>query len=142
MSDDNIEIYKIHVQSADKIDERRDIAVRTYGGVCGVIVAISASLIMKHPFISIIMWAFLFVVALVWKGTLSSLTSKLTAKANILREMEEQELISFQFLIKERAKWESLKEKPLERVSKNAPTMFMWLGGIGIVISLVVLISL
>ena len=27
MSDDKIEIYKIHVQAADKIDERRDITV-------------------------------------------------------------------------------------------------------------------
>ena len=52
MSVDKIEIYKIHVQAADKIDERRDITVRTYGGICGVIAAIAASMILKDPAVS------------------------------------------------------------------------------------------
>ena len=139
MSNDKIEIYKIHVQSADKLDERRDVTVRTYGGVCGVIAALSASLILEHPVISIIMWVFLFVVALIWKETLSSLTSKLTAKADMLRLMEEQELVSFQFLIKERAKWEALGKRPLQKVIKYAPNIFMLLGGVGVAVSLFVL---
>ena len=142
MSDDKIEIYKVHVQSADKLDERRDVTVRTYGGVCGVIVALSASLILEHPVISTIMWVFLFVVALIWKETLSSLTSKLTAKANMLRVMEEQQLVSFQFLIKERAEWEALSKRPLQKVIKYAPNIFMLLGGVGAGVSLFILFCL
>ena len=141
MSDDKIEIYKIHVQAADKIDERRDITVRTYGGICGVVAAIAASMILEYPAVSVMLWLFLLIVAFVWKETLSSLTSKLMAKANILREMEEQQLVSFPFLIKERAEWEASGEKPLQKVSKNAPNIFMWFGVVGVVISLVVLIG-
>ena len=139
MSDDKIEIYKVHVQSADRLDERRDVTVRTYGGVCGVIAALSGSLILEHPVISIIMWVFLFTVALVWKETLSSLTSKLTAKANMLRVMEEQQLVSFQFLITERAEWETLSKRPLQKVIKYAPNIFMLLAMVGVGASLFVL---
>ena len=142
MSVDKIEIYKIHVQAADKIDERRDITVRTYGGICGVIAAIATSMMLKDPAVSVMLWLFLLIVAFVWKETLSSLTSKLMAKATILREMEEQQFVSFPFLIKERTEWEALGKKPLQKVSKNAPIIFMWLGVIGIMISLVILICL
>ena len=142
MSEDKIEIYKIHVQSADKIDERRDLTVRTYGGVCGVITAIAAGMNLEYPAVSLALWLFLLLVAFIWKQTLSSLTSKLLAKANILREMEEQQLVSFPFLIKERAEWETSGEKPLQKVSKNAPNIFMGFGGVGGFISLFVLLCL
>ena len=142
MSQNNIEIYKVHVQSADKIDERRDITVRTYGGICGVIAAIAASMIFEYPTVSVLLWLFLLIVAFIWKETLSSLTSKLIAKAKILREMEKQNLVSYPFLIKERTEWEATGVKPLQIISKNAPKIFMWFGGIGMFISLFVLFCL
>ena len=105
-----------------------------------MITALAASMILEHPIVSFVLWIFLLIVTFVWKETLSSLTSKLLAKANILREMEEQQLVSFPFLIKERAEWEASGVKPLQIVSKNAPVIFMWLGVLGIGASIFVYI--
>ena len=81
MSDDKIEIYKVHVQSADKLDERRDVTVRTYGGVCGVIAALAASLILEHPVISIIMWGFSIYSCLDMEGNIILIDLKIDGKS-------------------------------------------------------------
>ena len=140
MSLEYVEIYKTHVQSADKLDERRDTTVRTYGSVCAVIVTVATGIISELPLASLALWVLLIVVASIWTATLGSLTAKLIAKADELREMEKNALVPHQFLTNERERWEAMKTSPLQVVAKQAPNIFRLAGVAGIV--LIVILSI
>ena len=130
---ENIEIYKAHLQSADKLDERRDATVRTYGSVCVVIVTVAVGLLPQdHLFASLAMCVLLVLVASIWRETLEVLNAKLTAKSKGLMHMEREELVPFQFLIKENGEWERSKTRRMRVVSKFAPDAFGAVGVLGI----------
>lgn len=91
--DENLSVYQLNVQSADKLDERRDAAVRAYGGICVAIATAATGLLKAFPVVSAVLWAFLVVVALAWLATLTSLTAKLSAKSDLLAEMEQNQQV-------------------------------------------------
>ena len=91
-----------------------------------------------YPTVAAVLWAFLIVIALGWLATVSSLTAKLTAKNNLLTSMEEDGLVPFEFLTKERKKRESLQSKPLQLALKCAPFAFLVLGAGGFLGTLLV----
>ena len=125
---DHLSIYQLNAQSADKLDERRDATTRTHGGLCIVVATAAVGALDPYPTVAAVLSAFLIVIALGWLGTLKSLTAKLTAKNKLLTSMEEDWLVPFKFLTKERKKWESLESKPLQRALKCAPIAFLVLG--------------
>ena len=126
---DQLAIYQLNAQSADKLDERRDATTRAHGGLCIVVATAAVGAWWQHyPAISAVLWLFLVVVALGWLATLDSLTAKLTAKSKLLTRMEEDGLVPLQFLTEERKQWKSLKNKPLQRALKCAPIAFLVLG--------------
>ena len=130
MSDD-LAIYQLNAQSADKLDERRDATTRAHGGLCIVVATAAVGTADPYPIVAATLWAFLIVIALGWLATLKSLTTKLMAKNTLLTSMEADGLVSFAFLTKERTTWESLKSKPLQCALKYAPIAFLVLGSAG-----------
>ena len=134
MSSSKTEIYKAHVQSADKIDERRDITVRTYGAACVAITAMAFGLVIEYPTLALGLFMALIVLGVLWVGLLGSLTAKLIAKSNLLRAIEQEGEVPLQFLTRERKEWESLDTPPLQTVIKRAPKAFIWIGAIGILL--------
>ena len=125
---DQLAIYQLNAQSADKLDERRDATTRAHGGLCIVVTTAAVGTLDPYPTVAAVLWAFLIVIALGWLATLNSLTAKLSAKNKLLTGMEEDGLIPFEFLTEERKKWESLDTKPLQRALKCAPIAFVVLG--------------
>ncbi len=125
---DQLAIYQLNAQSADKLDERRDATTRAHGGLCIIVATAAVGTLDPYPTVAAVLWAFLVVVALGWLATLQSLTAKLEAKNRLLICMEEDGLVPFEFLTKERNKWESLESKPLQAVLKCAPFAFLVLG--------------
>ena len=125
---DELAIYQLNAQSADKLDERRDATTRAHGGLCIVVTTAAVGTLQDYPTIAAVLWGFLVVIALGWLATLDSLTAKLTAKGTLLRCMEKDELVPLQFLTDERKKWKCLKSKPLRSALKCAPTAFLVLG--------------
>ncbi len=125
---DQLAIYQLNAQSADKLDERRDAATRAHGGLCIVVATAAVGTLDPYPTLAAVLWAFLIVIALGWLATLNSLTAKLRAKSELLTSMEEDGLVPFEFLTKERRKWESLETMPLQRALKYAPSAFLVLG--------------
>ena len=125
---DELAIYQLNAQSADKLDERRDATTRAHGGLCIVVATAAIGTFDLYPTVAAVLWFFLIVIALGWLATLKSLTAKLTAKNKLLTSMERDGLVPFEFLTKERKKWESLKSKPLQAALKYAPYAFLVLG--------------
>ena len=130
--DDKLAIYQLHVQSADKLDERRDASVRAYGGMCVVLTTAAAGTFDRFPLLSAVLWALLVVAALAWIATLHSLTAKLTTKNRLLTEMEANHDIPTAFLTRERQHWETLGRPALAKVLQRAPWAFLLLGAGGI----------
>ena len=130
---ENIEIYKAHLQSADKLDERRDATVRAYGSVCAVVVTVTAGLLTQdHPLVSAAMCVLLVLVAWIWRETLGTLNAKLIVKSKGLMQMEREELVPFPFLTRETDEWERSKTRPIQVVSRLAPDAFRVIGVLGI----------
>ncbi len=125
---DDVAIYQLNAQSADKLDERRDATTRAHGGLCIIVATVAVGALGSYPAIAAVLWAFLVVIALGWLATLNSLTAKLTAKNKLLITMEEDGLVPFKFLAEERVRWESLGNQPLQRALKHAPAAFLVLG--------------
>ena len=131
--DDKPAIYQLHVQSADKLDERRDASVRAYGGLCVVLTAAAAGTVgPQFQLLSAVLWGLLVVVAFAWLTTLQSLTAKLTTKNRLLTEMEENHDIPGGFLTRERQHWESLGKPALAKALQRAPWAFLLLGAGGV----------
>lgn len=130
--DDNLSIYQLNVQSADKLDERRDVTTRSYGGMCIVVTTAATAAIQPYPFVSLVLWAILIVVALAWLATLGSLTAKLSAKNNLLTQMEQNDLVPTRFLTDERRHWKALDKPRLQTTLKHLPKAFMILGALGL----------
>ena len=129
--DEALSIYQLNVQSADKLDERRDAAGRAYGVMCIVLTTAAAGSFEEIPLVSALLWALLAVVALAWRATLRSLNAKLTAKSQLLIEMEENQEVPISFLTRERKKWEELDKSPLQKSLQHAPLAFIILGTCG-----------
>lgn len=125
---DQLAIYQLNAQSADRLDERRDATTRAHGGLCIVVATAAVGTLDPYPTVAAVLWAFLMVIALGWLATLKSLTAKLTAKNELLTSMEEDGVVAFEFLTKERRKWASLDTAPLQRALKCAPIAFLVLG--------------
>lgn len=130
--DDKLAVYQLHVQSADKLDERRDASVRAYGGLCVVLTAAAAGTVNQFQLLSAVLWGLLVVVAFAWLATLHSLTAKLTTKNRLLTEMEDNHDIPGAFLTRERQHWESLDRPALAKALQRAPWAFLLLGAGGI----------
>lgn len=131
--DDNLSIYQLNVQSADKLDERRDITTRSYGGMCVVITTAATGAIQPFPIVSVILWAILIVVALAWMATLGSLTAKLSAKNLLLTHMEQNDLVPTRFLTDERRHWKGLHKTRLQTALRHLPKAFIFLGAGGLI---------
>ena len=130
---DKLTIYQLNVQSADKLDERRDVSTRAYGVMCVAVTAASAGTVDVLPLLSAVLWALLCAVATAWLATLDSLTAKLTAKNRLLIEMEERCDVPLAFLTQERRSWEDLRALPLAQALQYAPWAFLVLGVGGLV---------
>lgn len=130
--DDKLVVYQLHVQSADKLDERRDASVRTYGGLCVVLTTAGAGTFDPFPLLATVLWVLLVVVAFAWVATLHSLTAKLTAKNRLLTEMEDNGDVPTKFLTREREHWETRRRPALAKVLQRAPWAFLLLGAGGI----------
>ena len=135
---DNLAIYQLNAQSADKLDERRDATTRSYGGMCIAVATAATGTVQAYPVVSSVLWAFLVVIALSWLATIASVTAKLTAKNSLLIEMERNGKVPAGFLIQERERWERLEKTPLQNAVRKAPTAFVSLGGCGLLTVLLV----
>lgn len=129
-------IYQLNVQSADRIDERRDTTTRLHGGMCIFLTSVAVGTFEALPWVSFVLWLFLCTVAYGWLATLDSLKAKLRAKNELLTKMESDQDVPFPFLTKERRKWESYQTKPHQRALKHAPVVFLVLGIGGSVVML------
>ena len=47
--DDKLAIYQLHVQSADKLDERRDASVRAFGALCVIPTTVAVDAVERFP---------------------------------------------------------------------------------------------
>ncbi len=136
MSDD-LTIYQINAQSADKLDERRDNATRSHGGLCVVITAAAVGAIQVTPLLSAVLSIFLVLTALSWLAVIDSLTAKLTAKNKLLTEMESDGKIAGTFLIRERKEWKQRETRPLQAALRLAPKAFALFGTLGFLLLVV-----
>jgi len=130
--DQRLAIYKLNVQSADKLDERRDTTTRAHGGLAMVAATAAVGMLQELPLVSAVLFAFLIVIALGWRATLDSLTAKLAAKHELLTSMEGQQDFPFGFLTQERKSWQALDTQPLQKVQMHAPYAFLILGTVGL----------
>lgn len=130
--DDKLTIYQLNVQSADKLDERRDMSTRAFGAMSVVVTAVAVGALAELPLLSLALCVLLCVVALAWLATIDSLTAKLTAKNQILTQMEAHCDFPFAFLTQERRVWETLRKAPLEKALRCAPWAFLLLGIVGL----------
>ena len=130
---DKLAIYQLHVQSADKLDARRDASVLAYGGMCVVLTPAAVAAFERFPLLSAVLWALLVVVAFAWLATLHSLTAKLTAKNRVLTEMEDNQDVPIAFLTREREHWEAASKPPLDWALQHAPCAFLLFGVVGFV---------
>ncbi len=129
---DKLAVYQVHVQSADKLDERRDASVRAYGGLCVVLTTAGAGVFDPFPLLAAVLWALLVVVAFAWVATLHSLTAKLASKNQLLIEMEASQEVPVAFLTREREHWETRGMPALAKLLQRAPWAFLLLGVGGI----------
>ena len=129
--DDDLAIYQLNAQSADKLDERRDATTRSHGGMCVATATAATGTFQSYPVVSAVLWAFLVVIALSWLASIVSLTAKLTAKNTLLTEMERAGKVPSRFLIQEREIWERFEGTPLKIVLRYAPAAFIVLGSGG-----------
>ena len=125
---DDLAIYQLNAQSADKLDERRDATIRSHGGMSGAVAAAATGTFEALPALSAALWIFLAVIALSWLATLASLTAKLAAKNCLLTKMERDGLVPGRFLIRERKRWKRLGKPPLQKALSRAPGGFLVLG--------------
>ncbi|MDE0106918.1 MAG: hypothetical protein OXN96_03870 [Bryobacterales bacterium] len=129
--DDDLSVYQLNVQSADKLDERRDAAARSHGVMCIVLTTAATGSFEMFPIVSAVLWVFLAVVALAWFASLRSLTAKLSAKCQLLMEMEKNQEVPTSFLVRERQQWEKLDKSPLHNALQHTPIAFVVLGSCG-----------
>ena len=134
--DDLIEIYKLNAQSADKLDERRDSTIRAYGGMCVVFGTTAVGVVMEFPNVAAGLCFFLIFIGFGWIASLHSLNAKLTAKRDLLIEVEEKLELAVPFLYEERKKWESQKSRPHQRSLRWVPYLFIMFGLVGLALSL------
>ena len=128
-----IEIYKIHVQSADKLDERRDATIRIYGGMCVIVAATAMGTFADFKLVSSGLSIILFLLARGWLLTVQSLNAKLNAKNCLLLELERG--LTIQFLFEERKIWESFGNRTHIESLEIGPHIFMFTGLLGLVVS-------
>lgn len=131
--DNDLVIYQLNAQSADKLDERRDATTRSHGGMCVVVATGAAGTFGQFPLVSAVLSLFLVIIALSWSATLDSLTAKLTAKSSLLANMEADGKVPGNFLLRERECWEEIGKRPLHAAAKKAPTAFICLGAAGFI---------
>lgn len=126
--DSEFETYKVNVASADRLDERRDAAVKHYGATC-IALAIAAVGVFERgqPLLATVLSAMLIAVAVAWWLTLDSLTAKLTAKKTALRQMESAGKV-YPFLTREREAWKGLKKRSLKGAMRIGPLVFLLVG--------------
>ncbi len=124
----DLAIYQLHVQSADKLDERRDASVRAFGGMCVALTTAAAGTFERLPLLATVLSALLVVVAVAWLATLHSLTAKLTAKNRLLAETERKHQGPTGFLTRERQEWGLIGRTPLAKSLARAPWAFLLLG--------------
>ena len=107
--DREFQIYQLQVQSADKIDERRDMTTRLYGTLCVAIMAASVTIGFIHGFswASAILFTTVSIVTIGWKYSLKSLSAKLSAKNQLLLRMEKELDLDTRFLNEEQRIWKS-----------------------------------
>ncbi len=134
---DQLAIYQLNVQSADKLDERRDATTRAHGGICIVVTTAAVSILGHSIHISAVLWGLLLIVAFGWLATLDSLTAKLTAKNRKLAEMERKQHVPTMFLRQERKEWKRLRSGRLQMALKRAPWAFVVFGAGGLIGTLV-----
>ena len=133
--EDDLAMYQLNAQSADKLDERRDATTRSHGGMCVVVAVGAAGTFGTIPLVSEVLCLFLVIIALSWNATLDSLTAKLTAKSSLLAKMEAEGKVPGNFLIRERECWEEIGKRPLQVAARKAPTAFIWLGAAGFIVA-------
>ena len=131
--DDFIAIYVAHVQSADKIDESRNSSGRIYGSLCAILTVAVVGVLSEfsNPVAAIFISLLLVLVSIGWFYIIRSLTSKLTAKGDTLREMEKQNMVPMAFLLRERELWETMEKLPLQKALSLTPQFFI---GVGLVL--------
>lgn len=132
--DDKIIIYQLNAQSADKLDERRDMSTRAFGAMSVVVTAVSIGTLDALPVLSIVLCVLLCVISVAWLATLNSLTAKLKAKNELLIQMESCTDFPIAFLTQERRIWESLRKARLDKVLRFAPCAFLLFGIGGLLI--------
>ena len=153
MSDDEgLQIYQAHVQSVDRIDERRDFTTRSYGILCAAILSsASIGVINNLLMVSFILFCTLSIVSIAWQLTLESLTAKLIAKSDELKHVENEYGFRVRFLTEERERWERLRSdsesriiklKPLSVASKYLPKLLFGFGCISAALSLALAICM
>ena len=133
MTDQNwISLYVAHVQSADKVDESRNSATRSYGALCAILtVAILGSLAeFNNPLAGILISILLVFVSTGWLFTINSLTARLSAKHEMLCFIEQEGELPVNFLAREEAIWKEKVVWRLQRSLRVAPMCFQFGGGI------------
>ena len=130
--DDKLTIYQLNAQSADKLDERRDISTRAFGAMSVAITAVAIGVLAELPLLSVTLCVLLCVVAVAWLATLDSLTAKLKAKNQLLTQMEAGSDFPIAFLTQERRVWDTFRKTPLDKALRCAPWAFLALGVVGL----------
>ena len=63
---EQLAIYQLNAQPADKLDERRDATTRAHGGLCIVVATAAVAAWRLYPAIAAVLWLLLVVIALGW----------------------------------------------------------------------------
>ena len=127
---EKFEIYRMNAEFADRLDQRRDSTANRHGATCVGLAAIAAGALEQYPLVSGVLWVALFLVALSWTATTASLTTKLTAKSHVLREMEEE--FGYSFLVKESARWKAQGKPSLQVAMTWGPLIFITMSIFGV----------
>ena len=138
--DQHLAVYQLHVMSADKIDERRDITIRSYGGMSVIVVGAIAGTFGSFPIVSAYLSVLMIAISWSWHSTLKSLTAKLTAKHSLLEDMENDGKVPVKFLICERKHWESKRVQSLQKSLNLIPIIFCIVSILGLIANVVYLI--
>ena len=117
----------MNAESADQLDQRRDLTVRHYGVACVAMTVGAAGMFVDRPWVSAVLGLMLAATGVAWRTTLTSLTAKLAAKNAVLTNMEAETDI-YPFLTKEQRRWEELGRWPLEKSLKVVPFVFVAIG--------------
>lgn len=109
MSDDSsrrralLEVYKLHSELAERVASLREGVNKLHAGIVASIVAVSV-LLHRVGYGSAVVWILplLAIVTFVsWFASMSSVTGRLTAKSKVLKELELELKLGFNFLARE-----------------------------------------